>query len=376
MVRTTIESRDPFVFTACCASVAALDPACDTAVVALRPREVDVDMFSLTRSPSGQFPYKDTMVAYTLESSAPLTTEGKPERYRELHLDCDKDVALDFVRAAITQHREKVMAPRGTTHGTVRYSWNEEVQCWDHGKLVPHRPLSSVYLPDGIAQSLMEDLTHFVEAGDVYRELHIAPVRVYLLFGVPGSGKTSLVQSMACETGHNLATVKFGSCDDDFATALRRLPKRSFVCIEDIDSVFDKRANKHHGVTFSALLAALDGLCGAFGSSDPVPVFLTTNVVDALDPALRRRVDFGVEFGYASKGQCRRMFDLFYPDTGEFERVWSKVSRHKFSMSVMHKFLVRTLHSGDPGSEASETIFDNLMACTYSGGGGARNMYS
>ena len=65
-------------------------------------------------------------------------------------------------------------------------------------------------------------------------------------------------------------------------------------------------------VTFSGLLNTLDGVA----SSEERIVFMTTNHLDRLDPALIRpgRVDVKQEIGLASKSQLQKMYTRFYPD--------------------------------------------------------------
>ena len=64
-------------------------------------------------------------------------------------------------------------------------------------------------------------------------------------------------------------------------------------------------------VTFSGLLNTLDGVA----STEERIVFMTTNYLSRLDPALIRpgRVDAKQEIGYAEASQIERMFRRFYP---------------------------------------------------------------
>jgi chaperone BCS1 len=63
-------------------------------------------------------------------------------------------------------------------------------------------------------------------------------------------------------------------------------------------------------VTFSGLLNALDGVA----SSEGRIIFMTTNHIEALDPALIRpgRVDLREYVGDATPSQIRKMFKRFY----------------------------------------------------------------
>lgn len=366
--RVVVESSSPFVFVGCCAYLDSLSPTQPSTVYAIRPREPDFSLFCVARD-EGTVTFREHAIHYRVESSPPLPTDTKPEPFRRLALttDADRDVLLEFVRVAIERHRWRVTAPRGQPGvGVMRYVWDEDSQCWDSGKLVPPRPLDTMYLPGGVVEDVSEDLGAYLkrETLEKYAALHIAPVRVYMLHGVPGSGKTSLVHCLASETGSNLAVLNFRqhTTDHDIAMALRSLPPQCFLCIEDIDCVFESRANKNHGVSFASLLAALDGAYDT-ASTNALTVFMTTNALDALDAALRRRVDYAVDFTFATSQQCKRMFQAYFPDHIGFESLWAHISKHKFSTSVFQKFLVRCLQAKDP--VACVETFDSIVQCTY-----------
>lgn len=65
-------------------------------------------------------------------------------------------------------------------------------------------------------------------------------------------------------------------------------------------------------MTFSGLLNCLDGVA----STEERLVFMTTNYLDRLDPALIRpgRIDVKKEIGHATPHQLYLMFRRFYPD--------------------------------------------------------------
>lgn len=363
--RIVVESSSPFVFTAVCAY---LDSLCSTGtatVLALRPREPDFLLFTLAHE-EGSVTFQSHTVMYRVETGQPLSTDNKPEPFRQVHLatSSDRDVLLDLVRVAVDRHRWRVTAPRGQQGmGVMRHVFDDDAQCWDSGKLVPHRSLETLFLPSGVLEDLLCDLQSYLrqETLDTYAALHIAPIRIYMLHGKSGCGKTATIQCLASATQHNLAILNFNvhTTDQDVAAALRALPPKCFLCIEDIDCLFDARANKNHGVTFASLLAALDGV----NASTALTVFLTTNSLEALDTALRRRVDYTIEYTWATKNQCARMFAAFYPHSASFETVWAHVSKHTFSTSLFQKFLVRTLHAKDP--LACLDSFDALLHCTH-----------
>ena len=366
--RVVVDSSQPFVYTACAAYLDALEPGCPANVLALRPREPDVLLFTLACS-EGVVTFQGARVHYRAEASKPVASDGKPEPFRRLVLttSSERGVLLELVRVALDRHRHRVTAPRGQPGaGVMRYVWDDASQCWDSGKLVPPRPLDTLFLPAGVAEELAADLQAYLrqETRDRYAALHVAPVRVYMLQGTPGSGKSATVHCLASATGNNLATLNFKehTADEDVVAAIRHLPPRCFLCIEDVDCLFQSRTNRNHGVSFASLLAALDGSYDNT-SGEPLTMFMTTNCMDALDPALRRRVDYVVEFTWATRMQCKRMFQAFFPHHHGFESLWSSVSRHQFSTSVFQKFLVRCLNLGDP--LACVDAFEALVQCAY-----------
>ena len=368
--RVVIESSTPYVYVACAAYLDALNPTPPATVHAIRPREPDFALFCLARD-EGSVMFMGVVIDYAVHMSDPVASDAKPEPYRQIVLSTrgERDILLEFVRVALEHHRRRTTAPRGHPGaGVMRYTWDDDSECWDSGKLVAHRPLDTVFLPPCVSEDITGDLRSYLRQDtlDRYAALHIAPVRVYMLYGPPGTGKTALVHTLASETNNNLAIINFnnGTTDKDIMQALRNLPPRTFLCIEDIDCCFDARQNRNHGVSFASLLATLDGAYDSLNGS-ALTVFMTSNALDQLDQALRRRVDFAVEFGFATKQQCRQMFAAFHPDHVGFETLWAHIKHHKFSMSVMQKFLVRTLHSNDP--VLCVDMFDSLLQCTYGG---------
>lgn len=182
------------------------------------------------------------------------------------------------------------------------------------GRPRPRRPLSSVILEEGLADALVADVKEFHRTAPWYARRGIPHRRGYLLYGPPGSGKTSFIQALAGELGHNICVLNLndrGLSDDRLLHLMTEVPPQSFILLEDVDAVFNKRESTYT-VTFSGLLNALDGVT----SSEERIVFMTTNHIERLDPALIRpgRVDVQVLVGDSTPHQQRRMFKQFYPE--------------------------------------------------------------
>lgn len=218
------------------------------------------------------------------------------------------------------------------------------------------RLLDSVVLDQGVKERILKDVTDFMERGKWYAErgescisllrpnsLNFVSVlagipyrRGILLHGPPGSGKSSFIQALAGSLEYNICVLNLserGLTDDKLNHLLVNAPERSFILLEDIDAAFSGRQQAdEHGyvlvipyvlaltesryrfsgnVTFSGLLNALDGVAS---STSQRILFMTTNHIDRLDPALIRpgRVDLKELLDDTSAYQARTLFSRFY----------------------------------------------------------------
>lgn len=183
------------------------------------------------------------------------------------------------------------------------------------------RPLGSVILDKGVKESIVADVKDFLSRQQWYVDRGIPYRRGYLLYGAPGSGKSSFILALAGELDFGVAMVNLsetGMTDDKLAYLLTKLPKQCLLLLEDADAAFVNRrqrdADGYSGasVTFSGLLNALDGVA----AGEERIAFLTTNHIDRLDPALIRpgRVDMLLRIGEATRFQASQMWDRFYGD--------------------------------------------------------------
>lgn len=198
------------------------------------------------------------------------------------------------------------------------YRWHIKYGFWQRVGEVVARPISSVVMPAQTSQMLVDDLSEFLsdETAQFYQDHGIPYKRSYLFYGVPGAGKTSMIQALAGKFGRNLCYLSPTHpelSDDCLKSAIERVPDNAIVVLEDVDALFGKNREKkiqQSPLTFSGLLNALDGV----GNHDGLVFVLTTNFKDQLDTALIRdgRVDLRVRFDYCTPEQMERMFENFY----------------------------------------------------------------
>lgn len=198
------------------------------------------------------------------------------------------------------------------------------------------RPLESVVLDNGIGQRILRDCREFISNPSWYMDRGIPYRRGYLLHGPPGCGKSSYITALAGEMEFGICVLNLserGLSDDRLNHLLSVAPQQAIILLEDVDAAFVSREDSakqraaYEGlsrVTFSGLLNCLDGVA----STEARILFMTTNYLDRLDPALIRpgRVDVKEYIGWCSSHQLRQMFLRFYHDDRLAEEFADKVA--------------------------------------------------
>jgi len=248
------------------------------------------------------------------------------------------------------------------------YQWNVEHGYWKNAGVRTARPIESVVLPEEQRARTVADMDDFLsdKTRRFYAQHGIPYKRAYLFWGVPGTGKTSLIQALAGKYKRSVCFMqptdpKF--TDDMLRNAVTYVPARSVIVFEDIDALFTKdRTNRgKSAVTFSGLLNALDGV----GMKEGQIFVLTTNFREQLDAALIRngRVDVHVEFQHIQEGQCCEMFRRFFPAdaalaTDFFAAVKTQLGENSKALTpaALQHFFIQQFNHKHSGAEAIKHV--------------------
>ncbi|CAF2796704.1 unnamed protein product [Rotaria sp. Silwood2] len=156
--------------------------------------------------------------------------------------------------------------------------------------------------------------------------------------------------------------------DDRLQQLLSTVPEESIILLEDIDAATVGRhyekddAIRYQGMkplTLSGLLNALDGVISTEGRI----IFMTTNFIERLDPALIRpgRVDYKHYIGPLTAYQVERMLIRFYPQStrneidqflNEIERLTDNYSKQLSAAQLQGFFMYY--------KDSIKQVFDNI----------------
>lgn len=196
---------------------------------------------------------------------------------------------------------------------------------WNKVDFRKTRKIDSLIIDNDEKTSLVNDVKEFFASKDWYVDRSIPYKRGYLLSGVPGTGKSSMVLAIASEFDRPLYILNLNSIQTDsgLMTAFQGLKSGSILLMEDIDATNiaindrnDKKANgKKNKISLSGLLNAIDGVT----SPEDIVMFITTNHPDHLDKALLRpgRIDMTMEFKPLTPELAQKMLEKFYVNTKE-----------------------------------------------------------
>jgi chaperone BCS1 len=227
-----------------------------------------------------------------------------------------KDPHILEIYRAITKNSKKSENNFGSGNISGEAYWNSVIS-------LNNKRISNTILNEKNEKELYSDIKWFMNSKDYYNFHGIPYKRGYLLHGLPGTGKTSIIKAIANEYQLPIFTIQMNiiKCDSQFITLMSEISeyignKSYILALEDIDrsdlfkyNKWGEFMGKHH-VSLGTILNELDGVCEAHGRL----LFVTANSYECLQKppnieALFRpgRIDVTVELGNCDLKQLARI---------------------------------------------------------------------
>lgn len=229
--------------------------------------------------------------------------------------------------------------PSGNTEDTIQSIHHGELRLltWKPEELVERSNDAPPFLNHPVDPAILaqfDEIDTWLKHENWFRSKGVPWRRGYLLYSHPGCGKDTLIRNLAIKHDlpiyvFDLSTYDNRSFTSDWKTVMQNAP--AIALISDIDAVYDGRKNltvegkNRDGLTFDCLLNTLSGV----NTSDGVLLFITTNHIESLDPALAQprngdnkstrpgRIDKVIEIGPMGANERRKLAELILADWPE-----------------------------------------------------------
>lgn len=178
---------------------------------------------------------------------------------------------------------------------------------WSLNNILEERSLESVILEEQSKSLLINDIKDFFNNEKDLLKKGLPAQRCYLLHGPPGNGKTSTIKMIASHFKRNICPIYLSRLDKyNFSKTFKCVPKNSIILLEDVDCFMPQREDKKgfSDISLGDLLNTIDGVDARNGQI----IFMTTNHIEKLDPALIR------------SGRCNQVIEIKNPSPDLIEK--------------------------------------------------------
>lgn len=245
------------------------------------------------------------------------------------------------------------------TSNNLGYKRNDDTTVRESLKIVYNtvksRDLSTLYYSNGEIETICNHIDRFISQKDFYSNRNILYKTGILLYGNPGTGKSSLVNALANRYDRDIINVVVNSIKNmdliELTNGINADTLENYIVLfEDIDTLFLNRENdvidKDDNATINKLLQFLDS-----NSSPTNVIFIaTTNYINRLDSALLRdgRFDLKLNIAEIKAPEAIKFCNDFGLSTAEAEQVLAEYatsineeSVHAYNQSKLQNIVLQ-----------------------------------
>lgn len=210
---------------------------------------------------------------------------------------------------------------------------------WQKQTTIKAGDIDTLALSEDISTFFKNEINFYLESRERYYALGLPWKITFMLHGEPGTGKTSIIRSIAATYGFNICIVNLNEVTTgELTNAVAKMPAKSILLFEDCDGVpattsrtagsrfnndkkKDDKKEDASGSILDGLSVDLQGFLNVLDGVSPlddVVVFMTTNYIDRIDDAIFRdgRTDHVIELPRLESSVVNAYLDRVYKTTG------------------------------------------------------------
>ena len=197
------------------------------------------------------------------------------------------------------------------------YEITGESSGWSSVKsYIDKREFDTMFFDGNIKEDILEHIDNWEKCEDVFAKRGLTHKTGILVYGKPGTGKSTLAKALASELDYSLISIDTSTFDNinlvELTNAINNDNMKSVIFIDEIDTIFKSRdddSTDDQKARVNKLLSFLDGV----NSPNHTVFIATTNYFDKLDAAVKRkgRFDKIIELTDINKDTAKRMCKSF-----------------------------------------------------------------
>jgi len=307
---------------------------------------------------------------------------------KQINGKADKYIIIKSKTAStsdIKKYVSKVTTTKTELSGTIKIfrplisgkKKDEQVIRWESVVVKTNKSLNNTIYSEKVQDELFNSIESFMIDEQWYVDRGIPYKKGYLLYGCPGTGKTSVAKIIASKYNIPVFCLDLSTIDNN-ATLVKLMTEINYytnfqkyiLLMEDVErSAFFKNnrynGNKKHKLSMDCLLNCIDGIVEPWGRL----LIMSCNDRDPITRhnALIRpgRIDHEIELSYCDDYQLKKFYDLFYGSTNS-SIDWSKWKLYpKLTPSYIIKLLQQNVNDSNAflnliGKPKDETIPDDV----------------
>jgi AAA+ superfamily predicted ATPase len=214
------------------------------------------------------------------------------------------------------------------------------------------RSKDSIFLNNNVKEKIINHIDTFLQNRSIYEKRNLLYKTGILLYGEPGTGKSSLANMIATEYNSDMVLInmsEFSKINTDFVTTTINADDKFYVVVlEDIDCVIGDREDENQDLENKKNVNKLLQFLDSTSSPTNVVFVATTNHIEKLDEAIKRdgRFDLIINITNIDETAATKMCKSFgITDEDVIKRIFDKNSENgKINPAKLQNLILQEIH--------------------------------